>query len=190
MSISDMTVSTRTPSKHACRARSHSANRIRPPEPQRALAILQVSTICNHVASINGDPRTVELHDCTHPDTQRQVKKTAIFEAIRTVLVMMAMEIRLEVEIGRVLDRCSTCVEPAVTDERANFRRSELSKRGKLGDAACVWSKGSPPLRALGSSSCRINHVEANGAATPLTSCAAGFLGPLPFVHCCHPRCF
>ena len=32
-------------------------------------------------------------------------------------------------------------------------------------------------------SNCRNNQVEANGAATPFTSCAAGFLGPLPFVH-------
>ena len=38
--------------------------------------------------------------------------------------------------------------------------RSKLSKRRKLGDAACILSKGS-----TGSSSCRNNHVEVNGVA-------------------------
>ena len=36
-----------------------------------------------------------------------------------------------------------TSVELAVTDERGNFRRSKLTKRRKLGDAACNLSKES-----------------------------------------------
>ena len=39
-----------------------------------------------------------------------------------------------------------------------------------------ILSKGSS-----GSSSCRNNHVEVNGATTSFTSCVVGFLGPLPF---------
>ena len=79
-----------------------------------------------------------------------------------------------------------------MTDERANFRRSELSKRGKLGDAACVWSKGSsgPLPFALWVQQLPQQPRRSQRPRNALHFLHSGVFGPPPLFVRCSPRWF
>ena len=77
--------------------------------------------------------------------------------------------------------------------KRHNKKKKKTQVKNATKSPACQVTNGQnwnpTHVHDATPSSCRNNQVEAKGAATPFTSCAAGSLGPLPSVNWYHPRC-